>query len=283
MLDPLTHRLLAGAGTRGPLVLMYHSVEPGRARPPWRWALSLSRFRQHLALLHAEGWSTCRVSQLTTGEALPPRTVAITFDDGYADNLHAVEELARHAMTATFFVVSNDIGAVSAWEPGEASPRPMLSAADLREMQGQGLEIGSHTRSHPRLTTLTDDAVGEEVAGSKAALEDLLGAPVQGFAYPYGLHDERAVAAVQAAGYTSACSTRSGVYTGDDPLRIPRLSVFNTDTPGRLARKLGLSSNNGGWGSLARYYGARLGGRLRPGQRPAQARSRGSRSEQAGP
>lgn len=271
MLDPLSHRLLAGAGTRGPLVLMYHSVGPGRPRSKWRWAVSLARFRDHLALLHSEGWTTRKVSDLVAATDLPAKTVAITFDDGYADNLQAVEELDRHDMTASFFVVTNDIGSVSRWDAGEAGTQPMLSASSLREMHGQGLEIGSHTRSHPRLTTLGDAAVADEVTGSKTALEDVLGAPVHSFAYPYGQYDERALAAVKAAGYAGACSTRSGVYTGEDPFLIQRISVFNDDGPGRLARKLGLSSNDGRWTSLARYYSARLGDGLHPGRRSDRA------------
>lgn len=266
MLDPITHRFLASAGTRGPLVLMYHSVTPGRARPQWRWAVSLPRFREHLALLHSKGWATCTVSQLVAATELPRKTVAITFDDGYADNLHAVEALQRHDMTATFFIVTDGIGDVARWDATEAAPRPMLGAADLRNMRGLGMEIGAHTRRHAQLTNLENAAVKDEVMGSKAALEELLAERVQSFAYPYGLYDDRAVAAVEGAGYTAACSTRSGVFTGESPYLIPRLSVFNDDGPARLARKLGLAANEAGWAAITRYYGNRLGSRLRPGQ-----------------
>ena len=77
----------------------------------------------------------------------------------------------------------------------------LLNAAELREMQANGMEIGSHTVNHVRLTEVDDMRLMQELTESKAALEDLLGSPVGSFAYPYGAWDARCAMAVKQAGY----------------------------------------------------------------------------------
>ena len=263
MLDPISSRLFAGAGARGPVAIMYHSMQTGGGTPDWRWAVSQRRFDAQLDLLAAGGWHTATLAQLADPAALPARTVVITFDDGYRDNLAAFESLARRGMTASWFIVTRDIGAESAWGDTGVVPRPMLDRGQLREMHQAGMDIGAHTRSHPQLTQLDDAALRDEVAGSRQALRDVLGAEVSSFAYPYGDHDERVVTAVREAGYAAACVTRSGWGRVDgDPLRIRRLAVFAQDGLATFARKLAFADNQAGWSQVGDYYLSRLRARI---------------------
>lgn len=252
MFGPVTRRLLRDAGRHGPVALMYHSVQVGE--PDWRWAVSQRRFRAHLDVLLEAGWSTVPFSALGGGQALPARSVAITFDDGYLDNLAAVEALTERRMTATWFVVSGEIGGRARWLRGARASMPLLSALDLQTMCAAGMEIGSHTRSHECLPSLDEYALADEVAGSRRELEDLLGCEVTSFAYPYGAHDPASVQAVAQAGYRAACTTRSGwALRQKDPLRINRLTMYADDGEASLARKLALGSNDGDWLAVARY------------------------------
>ena len=126
-----------------------------------------------------------------------------------------------------------------------------------------GMEIGCHTRSHPRLTELDDDRLRDEVGDARKQLQDLLDDPIASFAYPYGDHDQRVVEAVRDAGYAAACVTRSGSgMVDDDPMRFRRIAVFADDNVATFARKLVFADNDGSWSRVRRYYMDRLRARL---------------------
>lgn len=263
-IDPFTHALGRRAGQNGPLMLMYHAVVPGGGIPDWPWAVSSGRLEAQLDYLRDSGWHTMTMGELAAIPGKPaPRTVVITFDDGYADNLVAFEMLARRNMRATWFIVSGSVGQEPKW-PADGRPAGrLLSREEMREMHDAGMEIGSHTRSHCRLTEVDAATVEAELRGSKAELEGMLGRAVSSFAYPYGKFDDRIAEAVRAAGYGAACTTRSGWATRDgDTYRLRRLSIMNTDTVSTLVRKLTFADNDVTWQALARYASNRLRARL---------------------
>ncbi len=245
-------------------MLMYHSVTPMGQTTNWPWALPLERFRSHLDFLREAGWRTVSASELLAGAGtLPERTVAITFDDGYVDNLAAAELLRARGMSATFYVVSGSLGRPPQWpDPG----RPdllMLSPGDLRTLVALGMEVGSHTQTHPRLPDCDDKRVDQELVGSRGGLEDILGRPVTHLAYPYGIWNARCEAAARKAGYLSACTTASGWALRDgDPFRLRRLTVYGRDSASVLARKLSLGANDVAWTDLGRYGLERIRQRL---------------------
>lgn len=264
MIDPISRRLHQNAGRHGPVMLMYHAVSPPGRKHAWPWSIGLRDFVAHLDFLAGEGWTTMTQDELILqGVSAPPRTVVITFDDGYADNLAACEQLVRRGMRATWFIVSGSVGRAPAW-PDEGRPAGrLLGADDLRAFQSAGMEIGSHTVNHVRLTEVDDARIEDEMRRSKAELEDLLGATVASLAYPYGAFDARCIDAARRAGYRSACTTRTGWALHDkSAFELRRLTVFNLDTPARLARKLSLGSNDVSWSTLLRYGGARMRSRV---------------------
>ena len=252
-LDPVSARLLRHGHAGGSLALMYHSVAPGKDRADWRYAVSMQRFQAQLDLLQAEGWRTHHLADMADA-VLPPRSVVITFDDGYQDNFAAFEELAKRGMTASWFVVSRDIGGQAAWQDPGSPQLPMLTAAQVRGMHAGGMEIGAHSHAHRRLTECDDAALQIELTHSKFTLEDLLNTSVTSLAYPYGAHDARVVAAARAAGSRTACTTRSGwAHLGNDPLQIRRISIYANDNLNRFSRKLALADNNVSWADLLRH------------------------------
>jgi peptidoglycan/xylan/chitin deacetylase (PgdA/CDA1 family) len=124
---------------------------------------------------------------LHAGVTPPLRTVAITFDDCYRDNLFAARLLAEHGLPATFFVPTRYVGSdhVFDWDRG-LKKMPNLRWDDVKEMQGLGHDIGSHTVSHPDFGVIGPAEARVELADSKKVLEDRLGRPARFFAYPYG-------------------------------------------------------------------------------------------------
>ncbi len=229
-IDPISRRMLEHAGTdpeRGPVILMYHGT-PATRRPHSPWAIGAHTFRDHLTLLADCGWNTATVRDLGDAVPLSPRTVIPTFDDGCADNLPgAAEPLAASGQRGTFFIVSGIRGAPAPWYDGPEDERRLLDEAGLRALHDTGMEIGSHTVNHTDLQAADGDTVNREVHASRAALEDLLGAEVTSFAYPYGRHTPHAVDAVASAGYRHACIVRPGwVNRSTSPHLLRRVSVL---------------------------------------------------------
>ena len=254
-IDPFTRYLHHKIGQHEPVILMYHAVTPGAARPAWPWAVSMRQFRDQLDFLLEEGYATPTMGELIAKpNEWTGRTAVITFDDGYVDNLAACEELQKRAMRASWFIVSGSVGQPPKWSADGRPAGRLMNAAELRQLQEYGMEIGAHTVSHVRLTETDDTRLAQELSDSKTTLENLLGKPVSSFAYPYGSWDARCAKAVQQAGYTAACTTRTGWALRDNnPYLLRRLTIFNSDTVSTLARKLYFGSHDVRWRDLARY------------------------------
>jgi peptidoglycan/xylan/chitin deacetylase (PgdA/CDA1 family) len=147
------------------------------------------------------------------GENSSTQCVVLTFDDAWADNhANALEHLHHYRFPAALYVPSQLLG------------KPCyMNRTQVLEMADAGVTIGAHSRTHADLRTCGAAELEREVRGSREDLEDLTGAPVTTFAYPAGLLDDRVAAAVRAAGFESAVTTRHGWWRPrTDPLRIPR-------------------------------------------------------------
>lgn len=230
--------------TRGVPILMYHAFGASSERD--RFILptpSFARQMRLLALLRYRVVPTEEVvASLRERRLLPKRTVALTVDDGYADNLQAAQPvLSRHGFPATFFVVSDRLGRRNDWDSdgGAAKGRRLLSADEVRQLRAAGSRIGAHTRRHVSLPTASDTQADEEIGGSRAELEATLGEPVREFAYPYGHFQASSVELVERAGYVGAYTAEPRlVQISDDPLLLPRLEIEGSDSIARFLLKL---------------------------------------------
>ena len=220
---------------RLPLILMYHAVGTV-GHDPNLLCVTPARFAAQMDWLGRRGLRGVSVGALLRArrEGKASLLVGLTFDDGYTMVAeHAVPVLARHGFTATMFVLPGRLGGVNDWDDG--TPWPLLPAARIGELAAAGMEIGSHSATHPRLAGAHPGVLEEEIAGSRAALEDLTGQPVNGFAYPYGSLDDAAVAAVRDAGYGYACAVAPAGPPGR--FALPRVYAGQADGPARLVVK----------------------------------------------
>jgi peptidoglycan/xylan/chitin deacetylase (PgdA/CDA1 family) len=180
----------------------------------------------------------CRA--MTTGEARG--LVGLTFDDGYEDFLStALPTLDTLGFSATVFVVAGMLGEENTWEH-RGGPRPqlrLLEADGIREVSERGMEVGSHSVTHPRLSGLDPETLIHEVDDSRQMLSQILNGPVEGFCYPYGDLDGPAVQAARGAGYVYAVATKKQVEGG--LYDWPRTYVGEKDSPLRLGVKLQVS------------------------------------------
>lgn len=165
--------------------------------------------------------------------------IGLTFDDGYEDFLStAVPILKNLGFSATVFIVAGRLGGENDWEHrGVSRPKlKLLGAEEIHEVARQGMEIGSHTVSHPRLSSLKPETLEREVGASREIINDIMGLPVDGFCYPYGDLDSAAVLAARKAGYLYACATKKQV--DNSVYDWPRIFVGEQDSPLRLRLKL---------------------------------------------
>jgi peptidoglycan/xylan/chitin deacetylase (PgdA/CDA1 family) len=119
--------------------------------------------------------------------------------------------------------------------------RRVLTDAELHHLAASDLvRIGAHTVTHPPLSQLNPSRQREEIAGSRRALESLLGRPVTSFSYPFGDRAPGTAALVREAGYVCACQSRNAVvWRRTDRFALPRFWVPNWDGPrfGRWLRR----------------------------------------------
>lgn len=222
-----------------PLVLMYHAVADV-ARDPHHLAVPPWRFAEQLATLRRLGLRGVGVGELldavATGRARG--LVGLTFDDGYASVLdHVLPALRRYGFGGTVFVVTDRLGGSNDWDTGPVWP--LLDAAGVRQLAAVGIEVGSHTATHVPLADLDPDRLRGELHSSQDRLADLLGAPPQGFAYPYGSVDRAARQAVRDAGYRYACAV-TVPRTALSPWTLPRSYAGARDGAVRLTAKRAL-------------------------------------------
>ena len=248
-------------------VLMYHRI--GKVQNPWeaKYCVSPQNFAGHMKALADSGYRGLSLADffacMDGAKTLPERSFLLTFDDGFLGlHEHALPLLSRFRFPATVFLVSALIGKRDEWcrasNPDNAT-YPLLDTGHIREMRRHGFVFHSHTRHHADLPTLDDVRLKDELGGSKADLENLLGEPVDYLAYPFGHYDDRVVEASKVTGYRAGFSVQPGFNRQNmDRFRIRRLDVFGTDTPAMLLRKINLGSNDGSLRHAVRYYGERV-------------------------
>jgi peptidoglycan/xylan/chitin deacetylase (PgdA/CDA1 family) len=230
---------------RGVLILMYHGIA-GPGEPASRYVMPVERFRRQMAWLRKRKYNVIGLEELLRARAEhrlpPPKSVVITVDDGYRDNLTLGRPiLERLGLPATVFLVSAG-GSVNAWSTSDGvAGRPLMSLEEARQALGGTLSFGAHTRTHPKLPELSVEDARREVAGSKEELEAALGVPVTTFAYPHGELSAEVRKAVIAAGFAAACSTRPGRNRpAEDGFALRRVEVRGTDRLARFAATLAL-------------------------------------------
>jgi peptidoglycan/xylan/chitin deacetylase (PgdA/CDA1 family) len=216
------------------LVLLYHRVADV-ADDPHRLAVSPTHFREQLEVVASLRAVPLRELAESTRRGRPRKGVAVTFDDGYADNLHTALPIAEVLeVPFTVFVVAGKVGdpAPFPWDEGtrERDRGRALDAAELAVLGAHPLvEIGAHTVTHPELARRPAEEQRRELADAKALLEQRLGRSVDGMAYPFGgktSFTQETMQICRDAGYRYACANVPGAVSRHaDPYAIPRVLV----------------------------------------------------------
>ena len=248
----LAHKLPWNTHARGnadAFVLCYHAVSED-----WESSLAVSPelLEGHLKTLLRAGYTPVTFSEAVRG-GHREKVFAVTFDDAY----ESIERLARPVMEplgvpGTVFVPTAQVGAESLSWPGidqwRDTPRARelqpLSWRQLRDLAGAGWEIGSHTRTHPKLTQIPPERRLEELVRSREECEREIGGRCLSVAYPYGDEDIAVARAAVDAGYATGASLPPP-YNERSTMSWPRTGIYGVDGPlrfrikrSRLARRV---------------------------------------------
>ncbi len=220
-------------------ILMYHRVaDPGPIKTAGERALNVAPkdFIAQMDWLKGQGFTTITQSQLYDALAgtapLPKKPVLLTFDDGYIDISKTVLPILRkRKMVATAYVITSRV---------TGPDRAFMKFKALKRIEAGGIEVGSHTETHPDLTALSDTALRQELAGSRRTLEKGLGHPVQWLCYPAGRYDARVEAMARTTGYVTAVTTEPGMnHSASRPYALSRVRVSDTTGVSGLRASIG--------------------------------------------
>ncbi|MBN2799017.1 MAG: polysaccharide deacetylase family protein [Deltaproteobacteria bacterium] len=225
-------------------ILVYHDPSPETLRAHLEWLrprFSVIPLDTLVDALHCGDWS-----------AVPPKAVVLTFDDGHRGNAALTEVLRAFSAPATFYLCSGvvdthhhfwfkevpwargyelislvnsdrvaQVTEESGWTPQRDYPeRQAMNLEELRAL-GEVASLEAHTRTHPVLTTCTDEELVQEIPESRRELEALLGRQVRHFAFPNGDYTPRVVEVVKRAGFRSARTVDFGWNgPGTDPYHL---------------------------------------------------------------
>ncbi len=208
-----------------PIFMFHHAGNAPPGADPVRRDLTVSAadLDAQMKYLKSAGYHPITQTQLFKalfmGGGLPSKPVLITFDDGYLDNFsQALPILVKYGFPATFYIISGRVGG-----------RGYLSWEQIKVMEKDGMDIGSHTVNHQDLSIVSAADLKHELGDSAKDIGAHLGHPVYWFCYPSGRFNARVLQVENEDGYLLAATEKWGrKQSSDAPLALSRYRIRNT-------------------------------------------------------
>ena len=205
-------------------ILTYHSICNDKSLV----SISSDAFENQIIFLKKRGYKSISFDQLNNAKS---KSVIITFDDGYKDNLLiALPILKKYGFKATCFIISNFIGKTNIWDNKKPNyiKKELMNFADIKEWKKNGMLIGSHSHNHINLTKLNNNDLSIELSHSKELLENTISQKISDFSYPYGKVNQFVCNKVKQF-YSHAVTTNRSRYNPILHLnhKLPRIDMGN--------------------------------------------------------
>lgn len=198
-------------------ILMYHHIRDfndSSNKIGTNLSVSPATLSEQLDSIKQKGYTTITFNDLTSGK-IPEKPIILTFDDGYLNFYqNAYPELKNRDMKAVSFIITGYIGGSD-----------YMNERQIKEISDYGIEIGSHTVSHPDLSTLSEKLARQQIFDSKKTLENILSKSIVSFCYPSGKYTSQTESLVEKAGYSFATTTKGGITTFGDFFALNRYRV----------------------------------------------------------
>jgi peptidoglycan/xylan/chitin deacetylase (PgdA/CDA1 family) len=212
-------------------VLLYHQIADEGAEELAPYRVSPELFQAQMSWLRRNGYHTIVSEELAwfleNNHPFVGRPVMISFDDGlqdFADQAWPI--LQRNDFRAEVFIVTNLVGQVAEWDRHLGEPAPLMDATTITRLAAEGVVFGSHLASHRCSDGLSTLELAEELMGLKSSMQQWLDRPVDSFAAPFGLSDERLRLMAAECGFRTGFSTERGAaQLTSDPLNLPRIGI----------------------------------------------------------
>ncbi|MDI6758845.1 MAG: polysaccharide deacetylase family protein [Candidatus Omnitrophota bacterium] len=207
-------------------ILMYHSISLDAVKEN-RLSVSPASFQRQMHFLRSRKYNVIPLDELAAlirnKKKIPPKTVAITLDDGYKNNYtYGFPVLKKYNIPATMFIIVNEVGRLE---------DDRLTWEEIKAMQASGLiSFGSHCLGpEPLINIKFEKAIEEQIFDSKKILEERLGMRVNLFSYPEGRFNEGIKSLVIKAGYEAAVAVSPGKkFPNNDVYALKRLRISST-------------------------------------------------------
>ena len=181
-------------------------------------SISPEKFAGQLDLIKAKGYTTITFKDIADGN-IPDKPVILTFDDGYEDfYTNAYPELRKRGMKAVSYIITGNI-----------KKDGYMSAEEINKISNDGVEIGSHTVSHPDMSKVTTARAEMEARESKRILGEITERPIISLCYPSGKYNSETEKIIKDYGYSYAVTTNSGITSFTNPFALNRYRL-NHDT-----------------------------------------------------
>jgi len=205
-------------------------------------SVSLESFRAQIEYLSRRHHVISLLEFLTAnaeGRQLPDYSVVLTFDDGYKSFLSVAPLLLDHKLPATLFLVTGMMRQADV-DPDSINHADRLSWTEVQALDRHDIfGFGSHTCSHPSLTSLTPAAIDYELRTSLNELHSRVKNVIPALAYPNGAYSGVAIERLVSAGYACALTIEAGPNKiGTHPYYLHRQTIYGKDDKRMFAARL---------------------------------------------
>jgi peptidoglycan/xylan/chitin deacetylase (PgdA/CDA1 family) len=228
-------------------ILMYHALPVETLPGLHKVHVSAANFGQQVQWLSDNGYHTITVHEAVTilkEKWACDKYVVLTFDDGFSSVYNtAYPILKKYGYTATLYLVTDvlnksDFSTFTGFENPPFGDRP-LNTYEINELIAAGWEVGAHSCTHSKHSTLTEQQLQHEIKDSKIILSSALKYDVTSYAFPFGNYTSEALSLIEKSGYNSAVSVHPGkARYSSDFRRLHRIEINADDTHKTFARKV---------------------------------------------
>jgi len=212
----------------GNTILLYHSIGTNLDFDTYGISIPKEKFLEHILYLK-DNYEIILVDNSYKNN-LDRKTISITFDDGYEDNLYALEICKKFNIPFTLYITTGFIGKEN-----------YLSEEDIKKFADYELcTLGTHSVSHPHLDTLSYELQYKELKESKEVLENIIGKEITQMSYPHGLYNLDTIKLTEKLGYNLVSSSHIGLNSASsfDPRRLKRIEIVSNDSLMELEKKI---------------------------------------------